>query len=58
MLVLGGMVCSASFGESANVMNDETSGGNTIRLSWRSLLGMAEGNSSFDDSGGEGAVTI
>lgn len=47
VLVLVGIVCSASSGESAKVMKDETSGGKTIRLSCRILLGMGDGSSSF-----------
>ena len=53
-LVLAGMVCVVSFGESARVMKDDTSGGNCIRLSCLSLLGMAEGSSVWVDVvGGE-----
>lgn len=57
MLVLVGkvgIVCSASFGESANVMNEDTSGGKMIRLSWRSLLGIGDGKSSFGAWAGDG----
>jgi hypothetical protein len=35
----------ASLGESPKVMNEDTSGGNWIRLSCLNLLGMAEGSS-------------
>jgi hypothetical protein len=49
-----GMVWVASFGESPRVMNEETSGGNCIRLSCLSLLGIAEGsNVDCDAVGGE-----
>lgn len=59
MLVLVGrvgIVCSASFGESANVMKDETSGGKMIRLSCRSLLGIGEGSSSLGAWEGDDAA--
>lgn len=58
MLVLAGIVCSASFGESAKVMNEETSGGKTIRLSCRSLLGIGDGRSSFGVGEGDGAEGV
>ena len=41
---IAGMVCVVSMGESPNVMNEDTSGGNWIRLSCLSLLGIAEGS--------------
>ena len=41
---MAGIVCLASLGESPNVMKEDTSGGNWIRLSCLSLLGIAEGS--------------
>ena len=51
---IAGMVCVVSLGESPKVMNEDTSGGNWIRLSCLSLLGIAEGsNVGCDVIGGD-----
>lgn len=54
LLLVGraGIVCVASLGESPKVMNEDTSGGNWIRLSCLSLLGIAEGSRVGCDAAG------